>query len=208
MFGYADSILNKSSDCSQREERHKWHQTKMKSKSETIKQAKSSLALITKRKSEGDCPKPPKKDRSQESSSHVWKFFKEITVEGIPYNECTICKNKLKYCESSTTNMAKHIRTKHPAEHDKIKDTDAGNPQMTSFVTKPAQWKRDAKNTVEWERKIVQFVVATNQPLSVVENPYFRALLPKEFIQPVGKLSQMFVLRHALKKPKRDYSLT
>ena len=94
----------------------------------------------------------PKK-QSQESSSHVWKIFKEITVEGIPYNECTICKNKLKYCGSSTTNMAKHIRTKHPAELGKLKDTGLvkDNPQITSFVTKPAQWKRDAKNTVEWE---------------------------------------------------------
>ena len=57
----ADSILNKSSDCSQREERHQGHQSKLKSKAETIKEAESSLALIMKRKASGDCPKHPKK---------------------------------------------------------------------------------------------------------------------------------------------------
>ena len=57
----ADSILNKSSDCSQREDRHQGRQSKLKSKAEAIKEAKSGLEQIMKRKAEGQCPKPKKK---------------------------------------------------------------------------------------------------------------------------------------------------
>ena len=39
----ADSILNKSSDCSQREDRHQGRQSKLKSKAEAIKEAKSGI---------------------------------------------------------------------------------------------------------------------------------------------------------------------
>ena len=144
MFGYADSILNKSSDCSQREERHKWHQTKMKSKSETIKQAKSSLALITKRKSEGDCPKPPKKDRTQGNNSYVWHIFKETDKNSEEYVECNICATQLKYCGSSTTNMGKYIKNKNMQEYNKIKVTGflKENTKISSYVTKTAPKKR------------------------------------------------------------------
>ena len=116
-------------------------------------------------------------------------FFKEITKEGQDYVECKLCSCQLKYCGSSTTNMGKHIKNKHMQEYNKIKDTGflKENTKISSYVTITAQWKRDAKSTVEWERKIVQFVVATNQSLSVVENPYFRALLPKEFVPPCRK---------------------
>ena len=83
-----------SPEFTQSDERRQWRQSKQQSKADAFKEAKEKAAEIKKRKSEGECPKPPKKDRSQESSSHVWKIFKEITVEGIPYNECTICRNK------------------------------------------------------------------------------------------------------------------
>ena len=49
----ADSILNKSSDCSQREDRHQGRQSKLKSKAEAIKEAKSGLQEIMKSKAEG-----------------------------------------------------------------------------------------------------------------------------------------------------------
>ena len=71
----ADSILNKSSDCSQREDRHQGRQSKLKSKDEAIKEAKSGLEEIMKRKAEGQCPKSPKKDQTQGNNSYYLAGF-------------------------------------------------------------------------------------------------------------------------------------
>ena len=58
---------------------------------------------------------------------------------------------------------------------------------MTPFVIKTADWKPNAKKTVEWDRKVLKFILSKNQSLSVVENPEFRDLLPKEYKPPCRK---------------------
>ena len=60
---------------------------------------------IRKRKLDDNCPSPPKKEKSTESKSHVWKFFKVIKVGGEKYTQCSICEQKFKYVGSSTTTM-------------------------------------------------------------------------------------------------------
>ena len=110
-------------------------------------------------------------------------------MDGVNYTQCSSCDDKFKYVGSSTTNMVRHTKKKHQNELDKLQDTGLvkDTPKITLFVTRTAEWKRNGRNTVEWERNIVKFVVATNQPLSVVENPHFRELLPKEFMAPCRK---------------------
>ena len=44
---------------------------------------------IKKRKLEDDCPSPPKKERSEESKSHVLRFFIQIKVDGVNYTQNT-----------------------------------------------------------------------------------------------------------------------
>ena len=55
---------------------------------------------------------------------------------------------------------------------------------MTNHYSKAGTWKPDSPNVVSLERKIIKFIVATNQSLSVVDNEDFRDLLPKEIPAP------------------------
>ena len=85
--------------------------------------------------------------------------------------------------------MIRHIKNKHKDELDALSASGSVKsfPPITSYVTKSTEWKRDGKRMLEWQRKIVKFVVDTNQPLSVFENKYFRDLLPKDFVAPCRK---------------------
>ena len=84
--------------------------------------------------------------------------------------------------------MLRHVNTKHKTELENLAaDQVQVAPKMTSYVIKTADWKPNAKKTVEWERKVLKFILATNQPLSVVENQEFRDLLPREFQPPCRK---------------------
>ena len=57
-------------------------------------------------------------------------------------------------------------------------------PKIDSFAKKTQTWKRDFKNSIEVDRKVVRFVVSSNQALSIIENREFRELLPKEYQPP------------------------
>ena len=59
--------------------------------------------------------------------------------------------------------------------------------EITSYFSRVGSWKKDSKNAVEYERKLVKFVASTNQSLAVIDNPEFRDLLPKEFNPPCRK---------------------
>ena len=58
---------------------------------------------------------------------------------------------------------------------------------MTSYFSRVGSWKKDSKNAVEYERKLVMFTASSNQSLAVIENHEFRDLLPKEFDPPCRK---------------------
>ena len=59
---------------------------------------------------------------------------------GEDYVECNICATQLKYCGSLTTNMGKHIKTKHEHQYNKLKHTGflKENTKIT-YVSKTAQ---------------------------------------------------------------------
>ena len=185
--------MDSTSDSSQREGRYQMHQTKQKSKAEAMKQAKLDQKVIEQRKASGQLPKLIKKDRrSTNSNSYVWQVFKEVKINGVAYVKCQLCLPTLytiKYIGSSTSNMGHHIRTKHFREYQEIKNTglQKNNNKIHSYVSRPAEWKPDGKKSVEWQQKILKFVVGTNQSLSVIDNPYFHALLPAEFVAPSRK---------------------
>ena len=121
---------------------------------------------------------------------YVWNFFKENKEDGIKNTQCKQCPEiKLRYICSSTSNMLRHIKRKHQIELDNLVASGQVEepPTMTPFVIKTADWKPNAKKTVEWDRKVLMFILSKKQSLSVVENPEFRDLLPKEFKPPCRK---------------------
>jgi len=43
-------------------------------------------------------------------------------------------------------------------------------------MKKTAHWRPNGKKSIEMQRKVFMFVAGTNQSLSIVDNPLFRAL--------------------------------
>ena len=172
---------------SQRDDRQEKRQTKKQSAHDALRDAQVTLDEINRRKREGKCPSPAKKAKK---TGYVWNFFKEIMEDGKKKTQCKQCpEKKLAYICSSTSNMLRHIKSIHRIEYDKLVADGLVQepPTMTTFVTKTADWKPNAKKTVEWERKILKFIFSTNQPLSVVENREFKDLLPEGFKPPCRK---------------------
>ena len=95
----------------------------------------------------------------------------------------------IRYIGSSTSKMLRHIRRFHKIKLAKLVASGQveEHPTMTPFVIKTADWKPNAKKTVEWDRKVLKFILSKNQSLSMVENPEFRDLLPKEYKPPCRK---------------------
>ena len=149
---------------SQRDQRQDKRKTKQRNVNEALFQARKDAEDIKRMKLAGKCPSPPQRERSTESKSHVWKFFKMIYVEGEKYTQCNFCSQEYKYVGSSTTTMSNHLKRKHQNELDKAQGTglEKQSPKINHFVQRPAAWKRDGRISVEWERKIIKFVVSTS----------------------------------------------
>ena len=181
------SQMNAPPESSQRDDRQEKRKTKQQSAHDALRDAQVTIDKINKRKREGQCPSPPPKS---EKKGSVWRFFKEIKVDGIKKTQCKQCPEViLNYVGSSTSNMLRHIRINHKIELDNLVASGQVKqpPTMTPFVIKTADWKPNAKKTVEWDRRVMKFILSGNLSLSVVENPEFRALLPKEYKPPCRK---------------------
>ena len=102
--------------------------------------------------------------------------------------------------------MRHHLETKHSSENKKLKNTglQKNNDKIHSYVSRPAEWKPDGKKSIEWQIKILKFLVGTNQPLSVVDNPLFHDLLPAEFVVPSRKIFTNVLSSHIALMP--DYT--
>ena len=68
-----------STQSDQRQDKHK---SKQQTVNEALFEARKDAEDIRKRKLDDNCPTPPKKEKSTESKSHVWNFFKMIKVGG------------------------------------------------------------------------------------------------------------------------------
>ena len=144
------------------------HQTKQKSKAEAMKQAKLDQKVIKQRKASGKLPKPRKKDRSCTSTnSYVWQVFEEKDIEGVAYVKYKLClptTYRIKYVGSSTSTMRYHLKTKHSSENQELKNTglQKNNDKIHSYVSRPAEWKPDGKKSIEWQKRVLKFLVGKN----------------------------------------------
>jgi len=80
--------------------------------------------------------------------------------------------------------MKYHIITRHPNEHKKLENTGLlkNNEKIHSYMKKTADWRPNGKKSIAMQRKVVMFVLGTNQSLSIVDNPLFCASMPDDFI--------------------------
>ena len=105
------------------------------------------------------------------------------------YVVCLVCKDSLKY-SGSTSNMMKHLRTRHPLEYAELKgDADmetatkvsspstSAQPTLIETITRAQPYKNDSNKKKELDDLVVKMIVEDSQPLSVVEDKGFKRLV-------------------------------
>ena len=82
------SQMNAPPESSQRDDRQEKRKTKQQSAHDALRDAQVTIDEINRRKREGQCPSPPPKS---EKKGYVWRFFKEIKVDGKKKTQCKQC---------------------------------------------------------------------------------------------------------------------
>ncbi len=116
----------------------------------------------------------------------LWKYFRQYAPcdNRKEYAVCTLCHEKeiddasskrrridrdkyeVKYV-GSTGKLTRHLRTHHKTEHELIEMSKTSGKGISEYFKK----KSDSK------KKLIKFMVMTFQPISLVENAYFREFI-------------------------------
>ncbi len=94
---------------------------------------------------------------------------------------CLECKDKLKY-SGSTSNMMKHLRTRHPTECAEFKEdadmeiaakhprpSTSAQPTLIKGITRAQPYKNDSNKKKELDNLFARMTVKDLQQLSIVE---------------------------------------
>ena len=118
----------------------------------------------------------------------IWNYM-ELSAPDVAV--CLTCKDTFKYTGSTTSNLIKHIRTKHPLEYAELREeSDSGvaakssrpststvQPTLIDTINKATPYKNDSNKKRELDELVVRMIVEDLQPLSVVEDKGFRRLV-------------------------------
>ena len=130
--------------------------------------------------------KKPKID----TTAPVWKFAEKI---GLKEAKCSICKKMYKTSQGNTSNITDHIVSKHghtdegkelkalldkkKKEQNERKQKDVNHQENNSierFVTIDRPVSETVREAID--NSVVEFIIASNQSFSLVENPFFRKM--------------------------------
>ena len=67
---------------------------------------------------------------TERKRSIIWSYFTPVNNDEA---SCDICQKTIRHC-GNTTNMTKHLKVKHPKEHDEIQLTRAEEATQTRHV--------------------------------------------------------------------------
>lgn len=127
--------------------------------------------------------------------SAVWEYF-TVKSETDATAECKKCKAKVSRGGTdpkrfNTTNLIKHLKGKHADLHEdflkacKVKkstQTSLTQPTLAESLERREKLPRDGKRALAITRKIAEFILLDDQPLSVVSNVGFQSLM--EHLEP------------------------
>ncbi|XP_036950720.1 zinc finger BED domain-containing protein 4-like [Acanthopagrus latus] len=122
--------------------------------------------------------------------SALWKYF-EVCEENDAVANCQICKVGISRggkdkASFNTTNLIRHLKNKHPAEHAEFMQTI--KPKTSHQLTVVEAFKRkeklphDSEKSRKLTQKIAEMIAMSDQPLSLVDDPGFRMLM--EYMEP------------------------
>ncbi|KAI2666682.1 Zinc finger BED domain-containing protein 4 [Labeo rohita] len=122
------------------------------------------------------------------SMSAVWQYFR-LDQPASKTATCIICQAAISRGGTSisnfnTTNLIKHLKTRHPVEHDGYTKarTEKDEPRQTQQTLEASfkqreKFSQDSQRAIKITDRIIEFIVLDDQPLSVVENVGFRRLI-------------------------------
>ena len=123
--------------------------------------------------------------------SAVWQYF-TLDAPTSKTATCNVCREKISRGGTSvanfnTSNLIKHLKTRHAKEHDKYKSKGKRKDELQQQTLETAfqrreKFPKDSPKATKITDKIVEFIVLDDQPLSVVENVGFRRLM--EHLEP------------------------
>ncbi|XP_073700781.1 zinc finger BED domain-containing protein 4-like [Garra rufa] len=123
-------------------------------------------------------------------SSPIWSFFK-VSDKDVKLAVCNVCRDKIprggsKQRHFNTTNMIRHLRTRHTTEYAEYEKLNQLKPTTSPFLNQPTvsdafkrrePYSRDSTRWKDITFRIMEFICLDEQPLSVVEDKGFRRLL-------------------------------
>lgn len=118
----------------------------------------------------------------------IWDYMELSTPEQAV---CLVCKDTFKFNGSTTSNLIKHLRVKHPIEYAAFKDendcavaaksskpsTSKVQPTLIETMSRTQMYKNDSEKKRQLDEMLVRMIVEDLQPLSIVEDRGFRRLL-------------------------------
>jgi hypothetical protein len=115
--------------------------------------------------------------------SYVWNYFTLKTVIGTQVTECLLCHKTQNYC-GSTSSMIHHLKNFHQITNSTelsgdINDNyyeESANLDMSSYDTYYSNNIETPKSR-DILNSLIAFIVATNQPLSLVDHSTFKAFV-------------------------------
>jgi hypothetical protein len=121
-------------------------------------------------------------NNSKKKRSWVWQYF---VVEDDQKAKCSVCGLKVRYVAASTTNLIHHLESTHRlsknsankrCKYDELVFDDESDNENSDEVDEESS--KLSENRVKLlNRSLINFIVHTNQPISIVENSSF-----KEFV--------------------------
>ena len=127
---------------------------------------------------------------ARKRGSEIWNFMEEGV--GGDTAMCLVCKCQFKYSKGSTSNLLKHVRTKHQLQFEGnflepstsrepvTVETAARamtQPTLAFAVDRNKLYPRDSARKRELDQLVLRMVTRDLQPISVVENEGFRDLM-------------------------------
>lgn len=118
----------------------------------------------------------------------VWQYFR-LDQPASKTATCLICHAAISRGGTSisnfnTSNLIKHLKTSHPAQHDGYKKTRTEKDEacqnqqsLEASFKQREKFSKDSQRAIKIIDKIVEFIVMDDQPLSVVENEGFHCLI-------------------------------
>ena len=173
---------------SQRAKRVNAKHLKQQRLDEALGRAKQTQQEIDENRKKNKPPTPIRQRNSQKNKSWVWSYTEKKKIDGTIHAICKLCQHNLgRMHGGSTSNIIKHFEHHHKNEYDKGKgnEPDADQPKIaTKLGKKKATWPRDHIKSIEWDRQILRAICKNGLPISLIEDPEFRLLLPKEYQPP------------------------